>query len=59
MQQGTENPFMKLAMCMLQDSGNGNDVNNVIVSLPPDVQALVLMYNNGADKNISRELRTA
>lgn len=45
--------MLKQAMCMLPDKGN---VKDVLLSLPPDVQALVLLYNNGADKNITSEL---
>lgn len=44
--------MLKQTMCMLPDSSN---VKDVLLSLPPDVQALVLLYNNGADKNITSE----
>lgn len=52
-ESGDENPFLKQAMCMLPDKSNAKDV---LLSLPPDVQALVLLYNNGADKNVTRML---
>lgn len=41
---------------MLPDNSNWKDV---LLSLPPDVQALVLLYNNGADKNITSKLVVA
>lgn len=48
----TFNPFMKLAMCMLVDNGN---TKNLLISLPQDVEALVLLYS-GDNKNVSSEL---
>lgn len=40
-------------MCMLQDTVS---IKDVIVSLPPDVQALVVLYN-GIEKNVSCKLK--
>lgn len=43
---------MKLAMCMLVDNGN---TKNLLISLPQDVEALVLLYS-GDNRNVSSEL---
>lgn len=48
----TFNPFIKFAMCMLVDSGN---TKNLLISLPQDVEALVLLYS-GDNRNVSSEL---
>ncbi|KAJ6639684.1 TLR4 interactor with leucine rich repeats [Pseudolycoriella hygida] len=45
----TFNPFIKFAMCMLTDNGN---IKNLLISLPQDVEALVLLYS-GDNKNVS------
>lgn len=47
----TFNPFIKFAMCMLVDNGN---TKNLLVSLPQDVEALVLLFS-GDNKNVSSE----
>lgn len=46
---------MKFAMCMLVDNGN---TKNLLISLPQDVEALVLLYS-GDNKNVSSELLCA
>ncbi|XP_037026204.1 toll-like receptor 3 [Bradysia coprophila] len=45
----TFNPFIKFAMCMMVDNGN---TQNLLISLPQDVEALVLLYS-GDNKNVS------
>lgn len=44
----SENDYVKFVMCMLQDNGNFKDV---IVAVPSDVQALVLLYNGMSGSN--------
>lgn len=43
-----DNDYVKFVMCMLQDNENFKDL---IVSVPSDVQALVLLHNGVSDSN--------
>lgn len=47
-----DNEYVKFVMCMLQDTGNFKDL---IVSVPTDVQALVLLHNGVSGSNYTSE----
>lgn len=45
-----KNSYVKFVMCMIQGDYN---IKDLVVSLPQDTQALVLLHNPNANSNIT------
>lgn len=48
------NSYVKFVMCMLQGDYN---IKDLVISLPQDVQALVLLHNPNANHNLTSEIQ--